>query len=343
MEVGFGSPPLFNYMACFDNIISYKGGCASVSGLLLDNLITTKEIESYIDADYGSASEFIDEKISFAVTNVVNEANNHFQKYYIPRTILDDRRAGFFDQDKVLVAAEAKYKGLELELCEQDTYYELYVSAIETYFNYTGDVDVLIIDTMTGQTLDTITVSSVAGEIVTTYVGKSYKSDKRKRRIGFVYDATSIPNYKTSLIGEGCHACNQNKYTLSGIVNGRNIEYDLADAPILTNITSGSDTAGLSVRFNVSCDNESWICNYRNLLALPILYRTAELIMDYALFNSDRLNSQSVKKNNIDARQMKYHEDYLAALETVLKNMIPPTDGMCFECKRNAKYVTTLP
>ena len=330
-------------MACFDNIIGYKGGCDAASGMLIDQLVTTKEIESFIDADYGSASEFIDEKISFAVTNVVNEATNHFQSYYIPKTILDDKRAGFFDQDQTEIAAEAKYKGLELELCDQDTYYELYVSSIESYFNYTGSVDVLIIDTMTGETLDTITIASVADTIVTTYVGKSYKAEKRKRRIGFVYDASSVPNYKTELISAGCHACNQGRYNLSGIVQGRNISYGLATTPILANIGSESNTSGLSVRFNVSCDNESWICNYRNLLALPILYRTAELIMDYAVFNTDRLNSQAVKKQVLEARQMKYHEDYLAALDTVLKNMIPPTDGYCFSCKRNAKYITTLP
>jgi hypothetical protein len=304
--------------------------------------VTIREVESYIE-DNGSASEFIDEKIDFAIENVKAEVNGYFQKQYIPKTILDDRRAGYFDQDKVEVAAEAKYKGLELELCDQDTYYELYVNAIETYLNYTGDVDVLIIDTITGQTLDTVTVASVAGQVVTTHVGKSYKAEKRKRRIGFVYDATSIPNYKTSLIGEGCTACNEGRYNLSGIVKGRNIEYGLLETPILSNIDSNSDTSGISVRFNVSCDNESWMCNYRNLLAMPILYRTAELIMDYALFNSDRINSSAVKKNMFEARQMKYHEDYEKTLKNVLHNMNTPKDGMCFNCSRSAKYVTTLP
>lgn len=329
-------------MACFDNIISYKGGCTSVSGLLLDQLVTIREVESYIE-DNGSASEFIDEKIDFAIDNVKAEVNSYFQKQYIPKTILDDKRAGYFDQDKVEVAAEAKYKGLELELCDQDTYYELYVNSIETYLNHTGNVSLLIIDTMTGQTLDTVTIASVAGQVVTTYVGNTYKAEKRKRRIGFVYDATSIPNYKTSLIGEGCYACNEGKYNLSGIVKGRNIEYGLADTPVLANIDSNSDTSGISVRFNVSCDNESWICNYRNLLAMPILYRTAELIMDYALFNSDRINSSAVKKNMVEARQMKYHEDYEKTLKNVLHNMNTPKDGMCFNCSRSAKYVTTLP
>ena len=327
-------------MGCFDNIISYKGGCTSVSGLMLDQLVTLKEIESYTES---TGPELIDEKIDFAITNVKNEVNSHFQKYYIPRTILDDRRAGFIQEDKVENAAEAKMKGLELELCSQDSYFELYVSAIETYLNYTGNFNVLVIDTMTGQTLDTIAVTSVAGQVVTTYVGKSYKAEMRKRRIGFVYDATSIPNYKTSLIGEGCTACNKNKYSLSGIVNGRTIKYDIGSTPVLANISSAADTAGLSVRFNVTCDNESWICNYRNLLALPILYRTAELIMDYAMFNSDRLNSQAVKKSQVEARQMKYHEDYVKALDVVLKNMVVPTDNYCFECLRSAKYVTTLP
>lgn len=329
-------------MACFDNIISHKGGCTSVSGLLLDQLVTVREVEQYV-SDNVTAAHFISEKIDFAVTVVKNEAINNFQKYYIPRTIVDDKRAGFFQQDKVLNAAEAKMKGLELELCRQDTYYELYVSKIETYFDYTGNVSVLVVDTMTGQTLDTITVASVAGQVVETYVGKAYKAEKRKRRIGFVYDATSIGNYKTSLIGEGCTACNHNKYSISGLVEGRNIQYNVGSTPTLSNITSGSDTAGISVRYNVSCDSESWLCNYRNMLALPILYRTAELIMEYALYNSERFNSSADQKSRLNERLLKYHEDYRKSLETVLKNILPPTDGICFECKRTAKYVTTLP
>lgn len=330
-------------MACFDNIIEYKG-CSTNAGVQdLHQLVTFKELSSYVDVGEDTAEQLAASKIDFAVKNVINEANSHFQNYYIPRTILDDRRAGFFNETQTEVAAEAKFKGLELELCDQDTYYDLYVSSIETYLNYTGSFNLLVVDTITGQTLDTIAIDSVAGQIVTTYVGKSYQAEKRKRRIGFVYDATSIPNYKTSLIGEGCHACNQNKYTLSGIVNGRNIKYDTGATPILANISSGSDTSGLSIRFNVSCDNEGWLCNYRNLLALPILYRTAELIMEYALFNSDRLNSQSALKKQLEARMMKYHEDYKNALDVVLRNMIVPDDGVCFECRRNAKYITTLP
>jgi len=42
---------------CFDNIISYKGGCESVSGLLLDNLIPIREAEKYTGEDYVSAGE----------------------------------------------------------------------------------------------------------------------------------------------------------------------------------------------------------------------------------------------------------------------------------------------
>jgi len=332
-------------MSCFDGIISYKGGCESVSGLLLDELVPYKEVEQYLTSDYASADELIDEKIEFAVKNVVAEMGSHFAKSYIPRTILSDKRAGFISETQTEKAAEANtLRGIELRICDNQSYLSLYVSSIDTYLNYTGALNVLVIDTMTGQTLDTIAVTSVAGEVVTTYVDKTYNAEKRKRRIAFVYDCTGIPNYLTNLISAGCTACNKGEYNLNGYVTGRTIKVGTGVDPILANIESHSDTAGLSVNFNLHCDNRSWLCAHRSTIAMPILYRTAEAIMEFADFNSDRFNTKaSIKNEQIQERLMKYHEDYTRQLDIALKSIQTPMDGVCFICKRRAASVTTLP
>ena len=332
-------------MSCFDGIISYKGGCESVSGLLLDELVPYKEVEQYLTSDYASADELIDEKIEFAVKNVVAEMGSHFANSYIPRTILSDKRAGFISETQTEKAAEANtLRGIELRICDNQSYLSLYVSSIDTYLNYTGALNILVIDTMTGQTLDTIAVTSVAGEVVTTYVDKTYNAEKRKRRIAFVYDCTGIPNYLTNLISAGCTACNKGEYNLNGYVTGRTIKVGTGVDPILANIESHSDTAGLSVNFNLHCDNRSWLCAHRSTIAMPILYRTAEAIMEFADFNSDRFNTKaSIKNEQIQERLMKYHEDYTRQLDIALKSIQTPMDGVCFICKRRAASVTTLP
>jgi hypothetical protein len=330
---------------CFDGIISYKGGCASVSGLLLDELIPIKEVEQYVGEDYDTAAELIEDKIEFAVKNVVAEIGSHFASSYIPRTILSDKRAGFIAETQTeKPQATDTYRGIELRICNKESYFSMYVSSIDTYLNYTGALNILVIDTMTGTTLDTIAVTSVAGEVVTTYVDKTYNAEKRKRRIAFVYDCTNIPNYLTSLIGEGCTACNKGEYNLNGFVTGRTIKVSTLVNPILANIEGHSDTAGLSVNFNLHCDARSWMCGVRSSLAMPILYRTAEAIMEYADFNSSRFNSKtSINKAQIGERLMKYHEDYTKQLDIALKSIKTPIDGICFTCKPRSASVTTLP
>lgn len=330
-------------MGCFDGIVGYKG-CTTSDGILLDNLVPFSEVEKYVTEDYEDAAELIDEKIAFAIKNVTKEIGSHFRANYKPKTIIDSKRAGFFDETQTEKAAAAEYRGIELEICNRDSYYSLYISEIQTYLNYTGNVSLLVVDTMTGETLDTITIASVAGEISTTYVNKTYNAEKRKRRISFVYDCTSIPNYLTSLIGEGCSTCNKGLYNISNIVKGRTVKYDVGATPILSNVYGHTDTAGLSLVFTLHCDNESWICANRSVLELPILNRVAELIMEFALFNSDRFNTKTaINKEQINARMMKYHEDYENQMRIALEGMITPSDGVCFVCNRSRKYVTSLP
>lgn len=330
-------------MACFDGIIGYKG-CETGAGILLDNLVPYSEVQKYVTADYEDADELIEEKIAFAIKNVTKEIGSHFRSNYKPKTIIDSKRAGFFAETQTLKSSAAQYRGIELELCTYETYYSLYISEIQTYLDYTGNVSILVVDTMTGETLDTITVASVAGQISTTYVNKTYNAEKRKRRIAFVYDCTSIDNYLTSLIGDGCSTCNKGLYNISNIVKGRSIKYDTADTPILANIEGHTDTAGLSLVFTLHCDNESWICANRSVLELPLLNKTAELIMEFALYNSDRFNTKTaINKEEISERLIKYREDYENQMKIVLAGMITPSDGICFVCNRQLKYVTTLP
>lgn len=334
-------------MECFDGLIGWKGGCDAPTGLLLDNVVRASEIEQFITADYANVNDFIEEKINFAIDNVVTEAIANFRYQIIPRTILDNQRIGYFADNQTAVAAVGKMAGVELQISNRTSYFELYISHVETYLNYTGNVTASVIDTLTGAVLDTFTIASVAGVPVTTYVDKAYRAEKRNRRIAVVYDATTIGSFNTTITGDGsCSSCTGGKYTVGSYIAGRPISYTVGGTPILANLSSLTHCAGVSVVYNLRCDSESWICAHRNALKLPILYRAAEEILFFAveIAKSERLNSKTnIDREALERRMTKAHEDYRTHMDIQLKNIVPPQDGLCFVCKQTAKYVTTLP
>lgn len=329
---------------CFDNVFGWKGGCTSPTGLLLDEVVRVDEIEKFLTADYVNVDELIESKRDFAIRNIVLECVAKFRSQLIPKTILENKRAGYWPDNPSAQAVGSVMRGLELEICNTDTFYEVYISQVETYFNYTGTVTMKIVDTLTGDELDTFDVDSVAGVPVTTYVDKAYTAQKRKRKIGIVYDATSVASYQTSMSQNSCLSCTGGRYVVGRYVQGRPIKYGTAVTPTSANVQTASYTGGVSVLYNLRCDMESWLCVNRNVLALPILYRTAREILFFGLEMSERANTKTMIDKAALERRMTYaHEQYTSQMEIALRNIVPPNDGVCFVCKRTSMYVTTLP
>jgi hypothetical protein len=74
------------------------------------------------------------------------------------------------------------------------------------------------------------------------------------------------------------------------------------------------------------------------------MYRTAEAIMEYAYYNSERFNNKTaINRKELNERMMKYHEDYTTQLKSVVQNMVTPNDGICYSCKPRTKSIVTLP
>ena len=133
------------------------------------------------------------------------------------------------------------------------------LSSVKFYGNHTGNISVKVINTLTGEVYDTITVAAVAGEHVETVINKSYSANLEPLFLGFVYDSTGVTGYKTTTGIAGCSSCSSSAYHAVnkwiGVrafksPTGTNIEQD--------NITGTSDTGGLSVVYSVECDHENW-------------------------------------------------------------------------------------
>ena len=101
---------------------------------------------------------------------------------------------------------------------------------------------------------------------------------------------------------------------------------------------------GLSVWLSIECDHESWLCNIKQQLAIPMLYKTAELAMEYGVFNTERENTSTVRdKGQLKERQLMYHETYNDKMKKALAAIVLPSDSDCFVCKRRNRVTVAIP
>lgn len=335
-------------MACFDNLIGIDNQCSDVapdSGVYLKDIgITSTELNRLITSDYENGITFGEEKIASAVKLVVNDFHSVFGGQYKARTILESQRIGFHDRSNTLKAAAAEMRGVEVDIYNEDSFVDLYIRDVSLYSNYTGNVSIKIYDGLTGVLQDTITLAAVAGRVSVADVNKKYKSNRKRLSLVIAYDATGIGSYATYLRSGGCEGCDgEMNYRPNMYVLAKSIKYDLLDSVTYSNIDSNTHTAGLSVNYSIVCNHEDWLCQYRDLMAIPIAYRAAQEIMSFAIDNSDRLNTTSVNLDNLKARRQFYATQYNQRMKALIENMVVPSDARCYECNKPAFIKTIIP
>jgi len=335
-------------MACLDNVIGVRSECSDTTpttSLYIDSLVSTKEMEKFIDAPHETVSELFTERLAMAIDEVRTDVYTHFAGNYITRSIIDSKRIGIFDEHRNASAAIANtYKGIEVRMNQTASSMKFVLSGLTFYSNHTGNVDVKVFNTISGELLDTITVAAVADEMVEVVVNKEYSSNLEPLYLGFVYDSTGVAAFKSTVGLTGCSSCSNTAYhSVNSWLQTRAINNPIASDVVQDNITGTSDTGGLSIVYSVECDHKSWMCNQKSILARPILYKTAEVIMEYALYGSDRFNDHNTKKDDYTARQLMYKEKYDELMKSVLNNMIMPNNDPCLKCERTNRMITSLP
>lgn len=333
---------------CFAEIIGYKGNCATVvpsSGLYIEDIgITSKECDFYINSEYRNGEELIADKIDFASNLVRKTIGNHFASYINTKSLIDSKLLGHY-QDSLSLKSGAlnTLGGISLTLNNSNSYYNVYVNSISLQISATQTVNVLVYNLITGELLDTIAVSCVANKISTSYVNKTYSSNKRKLDLIFVYDTEGLYSNTCQLDYGGCSYCNGYTYT-NAYVSVQPVYMTESDAKIRSSLTSTTHTYGLSINYSIQCSIDNWLCEISNLMALPILYKTGIEILTYALYYSTRQNSSV----NIDAERNKerlamYQTAYSEALEATIKKINIPKYDSCFKCDEYLRSDIILP
>lgn len=347
-------------MSCFDNLIAIKSTCngtTGTSGFFIEDIgITAEETNNYINQGYVSGAELITDKMRFATDIVRKTIANNFAAHINTKSLIDAHSLGVY-QDNVQTrpTIAASLGGISLMLnnggltgsgfgyANQNSYLNVFVNSISLQLDADTTVDVLVYDLVQNKLLDTITIDCIANEITTKYINKVYSSPKRKLDLIFVYDISTVQSNYTVLSDTGCGICNGYAYS-NYYVSAQAIYMGSGDPAIRSSLTSTDHTFGMSVNYSVQCSIENWLCEIANLMALPILYKTGEEIMNYACMYSNRQNSNiNVDAERNEKRRIAYQSAYNEALEATIKKINLPKGDVCFKCNVPAQTMIILP
>lgn len=333
---------------CFDSIIGIKSDCDTItpySGLYIEDIgITVDECDYYINEEYPNGLALLNDKISFAAKITKQTIANNFASHIKTKSLLESAVLGTFQDNLQIRSGIANtYGGISLTLHNNQSYLNVYVNSISLHVNFTGDIDVFAYNLITGELLDTFTVSCVANKISTKFVNKTYGSLKQKTDLIFVYDTEGIDSYYTPINGLFCTTCTGYVYS-NYYVSSAGIIITDTDTKVRGNLTNQTHTYGLSINYSIQCSMDNWLCEIANLMALPILYRSGIEIMNYALLASTRTNS----KTNIDYEHNQKRLEawtiaYNDALKATLGNIRLPKNDVCFLCHSMVRSVVILP
>jgi hypothetical protein len=339
-----------NPSTCFNNIIVLDANCAGdlpTSGLYGSRAgITRSYISQIITKDFRNEEHFFNEKLSLAIDTACNDIHSTLQPKYKATSVINNFRAGVFYENKVEVDAYAGYKGILFNINDERAAFDFYASELSLFLNYTGAVTVNVFDLMQDKIIDTIVVNTVAGEITTVYPLEKFIQNRKKQQLYFAYDATGKPSYKTIIRNSGgCTDC-QDFYVDNSYERIGSFKLPLASDAILSNLVAASDTGGMSIIHSLQCNHNEWMCSISNLLAYPILYKTASLIHEHALISSPNTRFNATEGQNADLIQkaMDFSElKYREWMDNKVHSINIPQDERCFNCKSVSKHKIVLP
>lgn len=344
---------------CIESLLGLRG-CdlpEPSTGLYIDDLgINQTFLGQLITDQYRNGVEMFEDKRAFAWRKLSSDVLTRLSPMMKSDTVIESKRVGqvVSNYSNVQTALGAgNYAGIRLKIDPNTiAYLNFYLADINLAIAGTNtNVPILIFDMTTGLLIDTLTYAEGG---LDEYIGKAFTSAKRKLDIAIVYEMTMNAAKFTPKKGT-CTSCGgtPKEAHMCPFVDAIGIELTTDGTQVLTS-RSSKYTAGMSLTYNVNCDRQGWLCSIGGVMALSLAYATAVEIYNYALTISpnQRVNTAIVANRGSvkaeltegimaarDIAQTRYNEE----LGAMLQNMRLPDDTHCWDCRRNMKYVTSLP
>ncbi len=338
-------------MGCFDDFIGVDGSCNDVtplSGLNLSDIgLPIDELNSIVTKDFTGGKQLGEKKITFATKTIFNEVLAHFSNAIRPTSLIDQQRIGIPQENlRIESGIAGVMKGIQLEFCQTTSFLDFHVSSISIQVDTTGDVDVEVYDLIQNKLLDTITISAVADEITTKFINKTYKSDEKLLQLAFIYDSTGIGNNRTFVKSTSCSSCGRRGLSrLNTFLEARGVTIGTGEDKIRENFDGQSDTGSISLVYSITCNQEDWLCAFKNLLGTPVLYKSGFEIAIHALHiaPNQRTNTSVTINNDVWEERLTFYEmKYKEHLKNILTKIKIPR-GRCYECNKTNFTSITLP
>lgn len=325
-------------MGCFDGLISVHGLCSGDDPntlLYMDDVrLTLDDMSSFYTSEFHNAEDYFNKRYAFAVKSLEALIYDHFKGKYTATSLIDDHRLGVYG-NSLATETGANFQGIQLEFTPSDVYYKFEISEVSLRLNHTGDVVVNVWDLLQNKILETVTVACVSGEINTAYLNKTFYSSKRPMNLFIGYDADGIESVHTPIRSGLCcgkKSCYNSYLNATGVeVNGT--FYD-------QNTSQLQHTGGLSVIYSIVCDHNKWLCAYSQSVALPLAYKTAEIMVSDALLNTSgerATNHHTINRDELAERYKFYQAKFNETFDGLLSNMRLPSNK-CFSCDTPVRH-----
>lgn len=338
-------------ITCFENLIGIKTQCGEptvpdsgyyLQDLPLINLKLADSVSDGVDSGY----QYLKDKLDFATNNLANDVRTRMAPYFLQNSVIENMQVGFYQDNRQFNPGIADtYKGIQIRVSEYQ-YLNVFLSSVSIYCDYTGQIEIKVIDLVQSKVLDTIPINAVAGQIVTIPLFKNYASNGQYVNLFIGYDSTGIASYTSNIWTQpgrfgACSTCRpchtlRNKYL---ILYSRSLP---KQGPWLMNSVKGiNECGGLSVTVSLNCSIDKWLCQMKSALSFALLYRAGIEILKEAI-NSPRFNSLiTLGKEQMRAILEDYEMEYGKAMDGVFKNLRLPND-ICFKCnsKINTGFAT---
>jgi len=332
---------------CWDNFIGVDSVCTpfSESGFnFVDVGISKSDLDSYIGSEFSTGQELAQNRVDFASSAIQSVLNTSFGGKFKTTSLIESKSIGKYQDNLVVQPLIANtLKGIQLECCDTKSYLNLNLTSLSLQVAHNGTVEVMIYDLLQNKLLDTVEVEAVDGEISRVSINNSYPTNKQKLNLFIGYES-NFDSYKSSISNIGCSSCTNNYWSFSSkYVRNSGATTPFASQKIDSNVVSSNDTGGLSIEYGVSCDFSKWMCSIKHSVALPILYKSSEMIMDYALQQKQWNSNTGIRREDLKKRMDEYKSEYETHMSGVLSSINPPSDSTCFHCSGPTVTRVNLP
>jgi hypothetical protein len=331
-------------LECFDGLITMDATCAGGDPgvLTLQSIGIDETLLADITGREDTPGSVFANAQKYARAVMHNDVVTHFAARMIRRTFLDRVLVGQADERQTLESGIG-IGGVVIEIGRNSTWQRsnvvLRIGSLGLWSDTSGPATVTVYDLEDSTVVATRTIDLIAGHNVVESVQIALPAYRRKKSYFITH---SLPSwYRTTTEASGCTTCVKGQLGSDVSVWGGRI------APALpvkrSNIQRTSGTSGLSVLVTLECDHSQLLCEVKDVMALPYLYKVGEAIMLRGIESYGRLNNTRLNLENLQERATRYGQQYAAAMQNTVGRMRLPDDPKCFACYTPVRSTVSLP